>query len=89
MQGRQYSVTCYQPTLEKQLINKWQGQPTTKKPAPAVFNITNGEKEMPNSSIMALALAMCKVEAGRRVKVPAMTGSQLHLLMMWLQALRG
>ena len=36
---------------------------------------------MPNSSIMALALAMCNVEAGRRVKVPA---QQLHLLMMWL-----
>ena len=48
---------------------------------PAVFNIPNGEKEMPNSSIMALALAMCNVEAGRRVKVPA---QQLHLLMMWL-----
>ncbi|AVE71888.1 hypothetical protein FMJ45_24680 [Klebsiella michiganensis] len=81
MQGRRYSVTCYQQTLEEQLINKWQGQPTTKKPAPAVFNIPNGEKEMPNSSIMALALAMCNVEAGRRVKVPA---QQLHLLMMWL-----
>ncbi|OFU85360.1 hypothetical protein HMPREF3111_13320 [Proteus sp. HMSC10D02] len=89
MQGRRYSVTCYQQTLEEQLINKWQGPPTTKKPAPAVFNITNGEKEMQNSNIMALPLALCKVEAGRRVKVPAMTGSQLHLLMMWLQALRG
>lgn len=44
---------------------------------------------MPNQHIMALALALCNVEAGRRVKVPAMTGSQLHLLMMWLQALRG
>jgi len=44
---------------------------------------------MPNQHIMALALALRNVEAGRRVKVPAMTGSQLHLLMMWLQALRG
>ncbi len=70
-------------------MKEWQGQPTTKKPAPAVFNITNGEREMQNSNIMALPLALCKVEAGRRVKVPAMTGSQLHLLMMWLQALRG
>ena len=43
---------------------------------------------MQNSSIMALALALCNVEAGRRVKVPAMTGQQLHLLMMWLGALR-
>jgi hypothetical protein len=84
LQGRRYSVTCYQQTLEEQLISKWQGPPTTKKPAPAVFNIPNGEKEMPNSSIMALALAMCN-EAGRRVKVPA---QQLHLLMMWLRALR-
>ncbi|MEG8874403.1 hypothetical protein U4S91_12415 [Klebsiella pneumoniae] len=88
MQGRRYSVTCYQQTLEEQLISKWQGPPTTKKPAPAVFNIPNGEKEMQNSSIMALALALCNVEAGRRVKVPAMTGQQLHLLMMWLGALR-
>lgn len=44
---------------------------------------------MQNSSIMALALALCNVERGQAVKVPAMTGSQLHLLMMWLQALRG
>ncbi len=34
---------------------------------------------MPNSSIMALPLALCKVEAGRWVKVPAMDGSNLHL----------
>ncbi|WP_333719387.1 hypothetical protein, partial [Citrobacter freundii] len=61
----------------------------TKKPAPAVFNIPNGEKEMQNSSIMALALALCNAERSQAVKVPAMTGSQLHLLMMWLQALRG
>jgi len=88
LQGRQYSVTCYQPILGKQLINKWQGQPTTKKPAPAVFNIPNGEKEMQNSSIMALALALCNVERGQAVKVPAMTGSQLKLLMQWLNTLR-
>ncbi|PLM09231.1 hypothetical protein CWN55_28380, partial [Klebsiella pneumoniae] len=73
MQGRQYSVTCYQPILEKQLINKWQGQPTTKKPPPAVFNITNGEKEMQNSNIMALPLALCNVEQGQAVKLPATT----------------
>ncbi|MDI6568926.1 hypothetical protein RRW91_18455 [Klebsiella grimontii] len=70
-------------------MKEWQGQPTTKKPAPAVFHIPNGEKEMQNSSIMALALALCKVEQGQAVKLPAITGSQLHLLMMWLQALRG
>ncbi|XVB01527.1 hypothetical protein ACOIPZ_04250 [Citrobacter freundii] len=74
--------------LEEQLISKWQGPPTTKKPAPAVFNIPNGEKEMQNSSIMALALALCNAERGQAVKVPAMTGSQLHLLMMWLRALQ-
>ncbi|EIW9589165.1 hypothetical protein E5D08_02370 [Klebsiella pneumoniae] len=79
MQGRRYSVTCYQQTLEEQLINKWQGQPTTKKPAPAVFHIPNGEKEMQNSSIMALPLALCNVEQGQAVKVPAMAGSNLHL----------
>ncbi|MBL0793011.1 MULTISPECIES: hypothetical protein [Klebsiella] len=79
MQGRQYSVTCYQPILEKQLLNKWQGPPTTKKPAPAVFNNPNGEKEMQNSSIMALALALCNVEQGQAVKVPAMAGSNFHL----------
>ncbi|AXF62164.1 hypothetical protein DVA44_04290 [Leclercia sp. W17] len=88
MQGRRYSFTCYQQTLEEQLINKWQGQPTTKKPAPAVLNIPNGEKEMPNSSIMTLALAMCNVSNGKTVRIPAMTGSQLHLLMMWLRALK-
>jgi hypothetical protein len=72
--------------LRRKQMKKWQGPPTTKKPAPAVFNIPNGEKEMQNSSIMALALALCNLEAGRRVKVPAMTGQ--HLLMMWLRALR-
>ncbi|WP_142476704.1 hypothetical protein [Klebsiella grimontii] len=79
MQGRRYSVTCYQQTLEEQLISKWQGPPTTKKPAPAVSNITNGEKEMQNSNIMALPLALCNVEQGQAVKVPAMAGSNFHL----------
>jgi len=71
------------------LINKSQGQPTTKKPAPAVFNIPNGEKEMQNKGIMALALALRNVEQGQAVKVPTMTVSQFRLLMMWLRALRG
>ncbi|MBY5149907.1 hypothetical protein FP362_17070 [Enterobacter hormaechei] len=88
MQGRRYSVTCYQQTLEEQLISKWQGPPTTKKPAPAVFNNPNGELEMPNQHIMALALALCNVSNGKTVRIPAMTGSQLHLLMMWLRALQ-
>ncbi|ENU0751987.1 hypothetical protein P2111_000398 [Klebsiella michiganensis] len=43
---------------------------------------------MKNSNIMALALALRNIEAGQAVKIPVMTGSQLHLLMMWLQALR-
>lgn len=43
---------------------------------------------MSNHHIMALALALCNVERGQAVKVPAMTGSQLHLLMMWLRALQ-
>ncbi|HBR6093153.1 hypothetical protein M2T59_07795 [Klebsiella pneumoniae] len=85
MQGRQYSVTCYQPILEKQLLNKWQGQPTTKKPAPAVFNIPNGEKEMPNSSIMALALALCNAGTNSRVTIPSLTGREL---LEWLSVLR-
>ncbi|WP_446909660.1 hypothetical protein [Klebsiella pneumoniae] len=53
-------------------MKKWRRLATTKKTAPAVFNIPNGEKEMENNRIMALPLALCKVEAGRRVKVPAM-----------------
>ena len=57
-------------------------------PALTVFNNPNGEQDILNSSIMTLALALCNVEAGRRVKVPAMAGSQLHLLMMWLQTLK-
>ncbi|HBX7659967.1 hypothetical protein CWM87_12265 [Klebsiella pneumoniae] len=65
-----------------------QRPPTTKKPAPAVSNITNGEKEMQNSNIMALPLALCKVEDGRRVKVPAMTGSQLKALLDYIRALK-
>ncbi|HBZ1569956.1 TPA: hypothetical protein MHL23_15955 [Klebsiella pneumoniae] len=65
---------------------RWQGPPTTKKPAPAVFNITNGEKEMQNNHIMALALALCN--AGRRVKVPAITGSQLKALLDYIRALK-
>ncbi|EPL9528562.1 hypothetical protein ACXDI8_002812 [Klebsiella pneumoniae] len=60
-------------------MKEWQGQPTTKKPAPAVFHIPNGEKEMQNSSIMALPLALCNVEQGQAVKVPAMAGSNFHL----------
>lgn len=44
---------------------------------------------MPNQHIMALALALCNVSNGKTVRIPAMTGSQLHLLMMWLQGLRG
>ncbi len=58
-------------------------------PAPAMFNKTDGESGMKNNNIMALALALCNVSNGRTVRIPAMTGSQLHLLMMWLQALRG
>ncbi|HFZ1608164.1 TPA: hypothetical protein ACIJVJ_002041 [Raoultella planticola] len=34
-------------------------------------------------------VTLCNVSNGRTVRIPAMTGSQLHLLMMWLQALRG
>lgn len=34
---------------------------------------------MQNSSIMALALALCNVEQGQAVKVPAMAGSNFHL----------
>ncbi|HBX3306360.1 hypothetical protein DMQ72_10550 [Klebsiella quasipneumoniae] len=67
---------------------RWQGPPTTKKPAPAVFNITNGEKEMQNNHIMALALALCNAGAGQAVKVPAMTGGQLRQLLAWLEVLR-
>ncbi|MCL6726518.1 hypothetical protein M8Q39_16910 [Klebsiella quasipneumoniae] len=33
-------------------------------------------------------VTLSNIEAGQAVKIPAMTGSQLHLLMMWLQALR-
>ena len=69
-------------------MKEWRGPPTTKKPAPAVFNITNGEKEMQNSGIMAVALALCKIEDGRRVKVPAMTGSQLKALLDYIRALK-
>lgn len=43
---------------------------------------------MPNQHIMALARALCKVEAGRRVKVPAMTGSQLKALLDYIRALK-
>ncbi len=43
---------------------------------------------MQNSNIMALPLALCNVSNGKTVRIPAMTGSQLHLLMMWLRALQ-
>ncbi|HAS1481821.1 hypothetical protein ASU91_10215 [Enterobacter hormaechei subsp. steigerwaltii] len=69
-------------------MKKWRRLATCRKTAPAVFK-QNEVIEMQNHHIMALALALRNVQAGRRVKVPAMTGSQLHLLMMWLQALRG
>ncbi|HCC2888493.1 TPA: hypothetical protein M4196_002138 [Klebsiella variicola] len=54
----------------------------------AIFNKTNGESGMSNSSIMGLALALRNVEAGQAVKVPAMTGQQLRQLLAWLEALR-
>mgnify|MGYP005925425519 CR=1 FL=1 len=34
---------------------------------------------MKNSNIMALPLALCNVEQGQAVKVPAMAGSNFHL----------
>ncbi|MCQ4007154.1 hypothetical protein FK521_09235 [Klebsiella pneumoniae] len=67
---------------------RWQGPPTTKKPAPAVFNITNGEKEMQNSSIMALALALCNAGTNNRVTIPRLTGRELRELLEWLSVLR-
>ncbi|TXU75316.1 hypothetical protein D4N05_11300 [Klebsiella oxytoca] len=69
-------------------MKKWRRLATCRKTAPAVFNNPNGDQEMSNHHIMALALALCNVERGQAVKVPAMTGSQLHLLMMWLRALQ-
>ena len=53
-----------------------------------MFNKTDGESGMKNSNIMALALALRNVEAGRAVKVPAMTGDQFRQLLAWLEALR-
>ena len=53
-----------------------------------MFNKTDGESGMKNSNIMALPLALCKVEDGRRVKVPAMTGSQLKALLDYIHALK-
>ncbi|HBX5135414.1 TPA: hypothetical protein MH381_22525 [Klebsiella pneumoniae] len=50
----------------------------------AIFNKPNGELEMPNQHIMALALALCNVEAGKRgdpLRVPAITVKQVKLLM--------
>ncbi len=41
---------------------------------------------MQNNHIMALALALCN--AGRRVKVPAITGSQLKALLDYIRALK-
>lgn len=69
-------------------MKKWRRLATTKKTARAVFNITNGEKEMQNNHIMALALALCNAGAGQAVKVPAMTGGQLRQLLAWLEVLR-
>ncbi|VTO32477.1 Uncharacterised protein [Klebsiella quasipneumoniae] len=43
---------------------------------------------MQNSSIMALALAVCNVEAGRTVRIPAMSGYQFRQLLAWLEVLR-
>ncbi|MEY7569982.1 hypothetical protein AB9D47_11890, partial [Klebsiella pneumoniae] len=45
----------------------------------------------PSFSVLRQLQYLCElthIEAGQAVKIPAMTGSQLHLLMMWLQALR-
>ncbi|GEC68526.1 hypothetical protein RTE01_31610 [Raoultella terrigena] len=53
-----------------------------------MFNKTDGESGMQNSSIMALALALRNVEAGQAVKIPAMSGQQLRQLLAWLEALR-
>lgn len=53
-----------------------------------MFNKTNGEKEMQNSSIMGLALALRNRASGKGVKVPVMTGCQLRQLLAWLEVLR-
>lgn len=70
-------------------MTKWRRLATCRKTAPAVFNNPNGDQEMQNHHIMGLALALCNVNNGKTVRIPAMTGGQLHLLMMWLRALKG
>ncbi|MBZ7270446.1 hypothetical protein FMK70_25575 [Klebsiella michiganensis] len=69
-------------------MKKWRRLATCRKTAPAVFNITNGEKEMQNSNIMALALALCNAGTNSRVTIPRLTGKELKLLLEWLSVLR-
>lgn len=69
-------------------MKKWRRLATTKKTAPAVFNITNGESGMQNHHIMALALALCNAGTNRRVTIPRLTGKELSLLLEWLSVLR-
>ncbi|HAU5496538.1 TPA: hypothetical protein JD202_02790 [Cronobacter sakazakii] len=69
-------------------MRKWQGLKSAKTAAPAVFNNPNGDQEMPNQHIMALALALCNASNGRTVRIPAMTGSQLKALLDYIRALK-
>ncbi|CAM7723885.1 hypothetical protein KLQUMMO235M1_07875 [Klebsiella quasipneumoniae subsp. quasipneumoniae] len=43
---------------------------------------------MQNSSIMALALALCNAGTNNRVTIPRLTGKELKLLLEWLSVLR-
>ncbi len=69
-------------------MKKWRRLATCRKTAPAVFNKTNGEKEMQNHHIMALALALCNAGTNSRVTIPRLTGRELRELLEWLSVLR-
>ena len=69
-------------------MKKWRRLATCRKTAPAVFNKTNGEKEMQNNHIMALALALCNAGTNSRVTIPSLTGRELRELLEWLSVLR-
>ena len=77
-------------------MKKWRRLATCRKTAPAVFNKTNGEKEMQNNQIITMSLRLLQGEsryastgkADIRIRVPAMKGSQLKALLDYIRALK-
>jgi hypothetical protein len=86
--GRNDATAPYLPPNLRRAVNEEVAKAgNLPEDSPAVFNNPNGELEMPNQHIMALALALCNVSNGKTSN-PCHDRKPAHLLMMWLRALQ-